>query len=194
MDGISARYTDKETKSSLNSAMRSVGANAIPNAGGNSRVESGNVSERLTIKSTMHSTNIPQSFSIFVKSAVLGTIVLGDLTGIRQNIDYGKRANQKLHQWAFSKITSLITYKAKEVGITVRQIGEAYTSQTCPKCGNRKKPANRNYTCKCGFKYHRDGVGAINIRQKYLDRLGDPVVADMAPPLGFRLEVPVVLA
>ena len=124
----------------------------------------------------------------------IGTIALGDLTGIRQNIDYGKRANQKLHQWAFSKITSLITYKAKEVGITVRQIGEAYTSQTCPKCGNRKKPANRNYTCKCGFKYHRDGVGAINIRQKYLDRLGDPVVADMAPPLGFRLEVPVVLA
>ena len=119
----------------------------------------------------------------------IGTIVIGDLTGIRDNINYGKRANQKLHQWAFGKVTELITYKAKSLGIKVVSIDEAYTSQTCPKCGNRKKPTNRNYTCKCGFKYHRDGVGAINIRKKYLDRLGDPVVADMAPPVGFQLEV-----
>ena len=126
----------------------------------------------------------------------IGTIVLGDLTGIRKNIDYGKRANQKLHQWAFGKVTELITYKAKCVGITVKQIDEAYTSQTCPQCGNRKKPTNRNYTCPCGFKYHRDGVGAINIRQKYLGHFGVPVVAEMGvtrmtPPLGFRLKVPV---
>ena len=121
----------------------------------------------------------------------IGTIVLGDLTRIRANINYGKRSNQKLHQWAFGKITELVTYKAKILGIKVVKINEAYTSQTCPKCGNRKKPTNRNYTCPCGYAYHRDGVGAINIRQKYLDRLGDPVVADMAPPLGFRLEVPV---
>ena len=31
--------------------------------------------------------------------------------------------------------------------------------------------------------------GAINIRQKYLGCLGDPVVEAMAPPVGFRLEV-----
>ena len=126
----------------------------------------------------------------------IGTIVLGDLTGIRRRIDYGKRANQKLHQWAFGKITDLITYKAKALGIKVKVIGEAYTSQICPKCGNRKKPTNRNYTCKCGFKYHRDGVGAINIRRKYLGHFGVPVEAEMGfsrmtPPLGFRLEVPV---
>ena len=78
----------------------------------------------------------------------------------------------------------------------VKVIDESYTSQTCPKCGNRKKPTNRTYTCQCGLKYHRDGVGAINIRAKYLGRLGDPVVADMdnqamkmTPPLGFRLKV-----
>ena len=126
----------------------------------------------------------------------IGTIILGDLTGIRNTITYGKRANQKLHQWAFGKIAELITYKAKSLGIKVKTIDESYTSQTCPKCGNRKKPANRNYTCDCGFKYHRDGVGAINIRRKYLGHFGAPVVAEMGstrmtPPLGFRLEVPV---
>ena len=119
----------------------------------------------------------------------IGTIVLGDLTGVRDNINYGRRANQRLHQWAFGKVTQLITYKAKALGIKVEVIDESYTSQTCPKCGNRKKPSNRNYTCKCGFTYHRDGVGAINIRQKYLGCLGNPVAAAMAPPVGFRLEV-----
>ena len=90
---------------------------------------------------------------------------------------------------------------AKVLGIKVVQIDEAYTSQTCPRCGNRKKPTNRNYTCACGLKYHRDGVGAINIRQKYLGHFGIPVVADMdlrtmkmTPPLGFRLKVPVALS
>ncbi|RKU16510.1 transposase [Candidatus Poribacteria bacterium] len=124
----------------------------------------------------------------------IGTIVVGDLTGIRDNIDYGKKSNQKLHQWPFAKLVNMITYKAKALGIKVKHINEAYTSQTCPKCGNRKKPTNREYSCKCGFTYHRDGVGAINIRQKYLGCLSVPVVADMAPPLGFRLEVPVALA
>ena len=119
----------------------------------------------------------------------IGSIVLGDLTGIRNNIAYGKRANQKLHQWAFVRITQLITYKAKALGIKVEVIDESYTSQTCPSCGDKHKPGNREYKCKCGFTYHRDGVGAINIRQKYLGRLGDPVAATMASPIGIRLEV-----
>ena len=137
----------------------------------------------------------------FVRRCVsrgIGTIVLGDLTGIRNRIDYSKSSNQKLHQWAFGKLTDLITYKAKQVGIQVRQINEAYTSQTCPSCGERNKPSNRTYKCGCGFTYHRDGIGAYNIREKYLGHLGVPVVADMGnlpmkmtPPLGFRLEVPV---
>ena len=71
---------------------------------------------------------------------------------------------------------------------SVEVIDEAYTSQTCPKCGNRKKPNNREYKCKCGLTYHRDGIGAINIRQKYLGCFGVPVAAAMAPPVGIRLE------
>ncbi len=146
------------------------------------------------IKDALHKQT--SKFVKYCQTKGIGTIILGDLTGIRNNMSYGKRANQKLHQWAFGKIAELITYKAKSVGIKVKTIDESYTSQTCPKCGNRKKPTNRNYTCSCGFKYHRDGVGAINIRQKYLGHFGAPVVAEMgstrmAPPLGFRLEVPV---
>lgn len=120
----------------------------------------------------------------------IGTIVIGDLTNIRESINYGKRANQKLHQWAFGKVVNMITYKAKAKGIDVQLIDESYTSQTCPQCLNRKKPTNREYTCKCGFKYHRDGVGAINIRKKYLDCFSSPVAVSMATPVGIRLDVP----
>ena len=129
----------------------------------------------------------------------IGTIIVGDLTSIRDNVKVGKRERQKIHQWPFAKLTEMITYKAKVLGIKVKKINEAYTSQTCPSCGNRKKSNNREYTCKCGFTYHRDGVGAINIRAKYLGHLGVPVsggngATRMAPPLGFRLEAPVALA
>ena len=146
------------------------------------------------IKDALHKQTT--KFVKYCQTKGVGTIVLGDLTGIRNTINYGKRANQKLHQWAFGKIAELITYKAKSLGIKVKTIDESYTSQTCPKCGNRKKPTHRNYTCTCGFQYHRDGVGAMNIRQKYLGHFGVPVVAEMGsarmtPPLGFRLEVPV---
>ena len=148
------------------------------------------------IKDALHKQTT--KFVKYCQAKGMGTIVLGDLRGIRKRMDYGKKRNQKLHQWAFGKIAELITYKAKALGIKVKVIDESYTSQTCPQCGNRKKPNNRNYTCKCGFKYHRDGVGALNIRQKYLGHFGVPVVADMdrqtmkmTPPLGFRLKVPV---
>ena len=113
-------------------------------------------------------------------------IVIGDVTGIRECVNYNKVANQKIHGWLFSRIARLIEYKAKLAGIAVENVSEEYTSQTCPVCRNRHKPANRNFKCpKCGFKYHRDGVGAINIHKKYLGY--GQVVAVLAPAVGVRL-------
>ena len=115
------------------------------------------------------------------------TIVIGDLTHIRDNIKYSKKSNQKLHQWAFTRIAEKIGYKAELVGIKVVSVSEAYTSQTCPKCGHRKKPTNRNYHCKqCDFKYHRDGVGAINIHNKVSGVTNTPVSRDLGSPLGVK--------
>ena len=56
----------------------------------------------------------------------------------------------------------------KILAIDLTTIDESYTSQTCPVCGSKNKTNNRNYICsECDFKYHRDGVGAINIYRKY---------------------------
>ena len=115
------------------------------------------------------------------------TIVIGDLKGIRKSAKFSKKSNQKVHQWAYARITSMICYKAELAGLKVKFISEAYTSQTCPQCGNRKKPANRNYHCNhCGFEYHRDGVGAINLWNKVSGFLLSPVVGAMASPIGVR--------
>ena len=115
------------------------------------------------------------------------TIVIGDLKHIRRSINYGKKANQKLHQWAFSKIQNMITYKAKAVGIKVDTQDEAHTSQTCPSCSNRKKPNKRNYHCsKCVWQGHRDVVGASNLLTKYQGWLFNPVVGAVVSPVGIR--------
>ena len=113
------------------------------------------------------------------------TVVIGDVRDIRSSIDYGKKANQKLHQWAAGQIRWMLTYKAEREGMQVILQNEAYTSQTCPSCGHRYKSNGRNYRCSnCGFEYHRDGVGSFNIRQKYLGEI--PVVGLMACPIGLR--------
>jgi len=99
----------------------------------------------------------------------VGIVVVGELTGIRDNIDYGKKANQKLHQWCFAEVTRQLKYKLSEFGIKVDTQDERNTTKTCPNCGKKNSVNNRNYKCSgCGFEYHRDGVGCMNIRDKYL--------------------------
>jgi len=47
----------------------------------------------------------------------IGTIVLGDLKGIRNGAKHGKVANQKVHQWMFKKVAKRIEQKALFAGI-----------------------------------------------------------------------------
>ena len=137
------------------------------------------------IKDAEH--KITSRFISDCEKAKADTIVVGDLTGIRNRVKFSKKSNQKLHQWAFSRIQQKLCYKAELAGLHVTFVSETYTSQTCPKCGNRKKPTNRNYTCThCGFKYHRDGVGAVNIWNKVSGFLFNPVVGVLASPAGVK--------
>ncbi len=115
------------------------------------------------------------------------TVVIGYVRDIRQRVDVGHRGNQTIHQMPTGKTRFMLTYKCKRVGIEVVMVNEAYSSQTCPACLHRHKPHGRVYRCpNCGFVYHRDGVGAVNIRNKYKYREYVPVVGVMTPPLGIR--------
>ncbi|WAM33018.1 RNA-guided endonuclease InsQ/TnpB family protein [Caldicellulosiruptor morganii] len=114
------------------------------------------------------------------------TIVCGDVKGIRNSKEKkGKVVNQKVHQWLFRKISRMIEQKAEFADIKVVYVKENMTSQTCPVCGSKNKPQDRNYECKsCGFRYHRDGIGAINIYSKYTG--SSLVVGRLACPVGVR--------
>ena len=125
------------------------------------------------------------------------TVVIGDIRDIRKRTDCGPTANQRLHQMPSGLVRHLLTYKAQRLGMQVvlkealtsafGGVDERYTTRTCPVSGHRYKPTGRMYRCRhCGFVFHRDGVGAINIRQKYTG--SGPVVGAMASPTGVRYQ------
>lgn len=66
---------------------------------------------------------------------------------------------------AHSQFLSILSYKASNAGKTVKIVNEAYTSQTCYKCKNRKKMPleDRHYLCVCGYSNDRDVNAALNI-------------------------------
>jgi putative transposase len=112
----------------------------------------------------------------------VGTITIGDLSGIRETEDgdvknWGKHGNLDLHGWAFDRFTNILTYKAEMEGIDVKQVSEQDTSKSCSCCG-RKRDANRVerglYVCdSCGVVANADVNGAENIRQVPLSPSGD---------------------
>jgi len=117
------------------------------------------------------------------------TVAIGDVRDLRQHVDVGRKSNQKIHQWSAGSVRHQLTYKSERLGMVVELQDERNTSKTCPVCEHKRKtsPSGRVFTCakkECKWQYHRDGVGAINIRRKYLG-LG-PVVGAMAPPTGMR--------
>lgn len=111
-----------------------------------------------------------------VKTAVemeAGTLAIGDVRDAADGVALGKKANQKVSMWSHGRLRTYITYKAEAEGIKSELVDERYTSQTCPSCRKRHKPRSRVYTCgQCGFSYHRDGGGAVNILSVYVH--GEP--------------------
>ena len=101
-----------------------------------------------------------------VKTAVahnVKVIKLEQLRNIRSTTRKSRKNNHSLHTWSFYRLAQFIEYKAKLAGISVEYVNPAYTSQTCPICGNVHHANDRNYTCECGFHIHRDLLGAMNI-------------------------------
>ena len=93
----------------------------------------------------------------------VGKIRLEQLSGIRQTAKTSRKNEKNLHTWSFYRLAQYIEYKAGLSGIKVEYVDPKYTSQTCPECSQRNKARDRKYKCSCGFKTHRDRVGAMNI-------------------------------
>lgn len=98
------------------------------------------------------------------------TLYIGNPNGVQTNTKKTRRVSrkvrQKLSNWSFGWLITLIKYKAKLRGVDVEVIEESYTSGTCPACGVYTKQRKRNYRCSCGATGHRDVIGAVNIMEK----------------------------
>ncbi|KUH34345.1 transposase [Thermococcus celericrescens] len=98
-------------------------------------------------------------------------IVVGYPKGIARNSEKGRKQNFILsHVWRFNYVIKRLTEVAEEYGIQVKVVDEAFTSQTCPLCGQCH--ANARFV-RGLFKCHREGVvmnadlvGAFNILKK----------------------------
>jgi putative transposase len=96
----------------------------------------------------------------------ISTIYYGDLDSVSRNSKgrIKRFTGQKMSQWNRGELVRELDNKLSRYGINLIQINEAYTSQTCPNCGHKYHPTNRNYNCKvCGYHQHRDLVGSMNI-------------------------------
>jgi len=100
----------------------------------------------------------------------LGNVVIGELQGIKQNIQLGKNTNQNFVSIPFGVFKQKLKAKCEYLGITYLEVEERNTSKTCAQCGMVRKN-NRKYrglyVCQnCGTVLNADVNGALNILKK----------------------------
>ena len=120
------------------------------------------------IKDILHKTT--KNFVDFAVNEGVKEVVIGKVEGVQRNtkVKKTKKVNQKLSNWNFGKLKDYLKYKLESKDITLNEIDESYTSQTCPVCSRKKKISTRNYKCVCSYTAHRDIHGARNILSKHL--------------------------
>lgn len=125
-------------------------------------LESSNHKEQRWMKNQDH--KVSRDIVNFAINNCVATIRIEHLKGISKTTRTSRKNRTDLHNWSFYRLTEFIKYKATRAGISVEMVNPAYTSQICPSCKQKNKAKGRSYECShCGFKTHRDRVGAINI-------------------------------
>jgi putative transposase len=77
--------------------------------------------------------------------------VTGDVRDLKEHVDYGHTASQRIHQMVTGQVRWLLTYQAQARGMNVVLQDEKYPSQMCPVCGGRHKLQGLEYVCNADF-------------------------------------------
>ncbi|WP_293252981.1 transposase, partial [Palaeococcus sp. (in: euryarchaeotes)] len=122
-------------------------------------------------------------------------IVVGYPGAIAREPGKGRKQNFILsHVWRFNTVIKRLTEVAEEYGIKILLVGEAFTSQSCPLCGQRH--ANGRIfrglfkCCGEGVVMNADLVGAFNILKRVVKTItpSRSAVGVMGPRPGLRTE------
>ena len=97
----------------------------------------------------------------------IGRIIIGYNPTWKQSVRLRKKDTQNFVYIPFLKLVKQIQYKGALVGIQVELVEESYTSQTCCRCGRRRKTNRKHrglYVCdKCGLVINSDVSAGVNI-------------------------------
>lgn len=98
------------------------------------------------------------------------TLVLEDLTHIRERMKGSKETQRRLHGWSFHRFLVFLSYKCQLAGVKVVLIDPAYTSQECSRCGftsKKNRKSQSQFECKqCGVRLNADLNAARVIRKR----------------------------
>ncbi len=108
------------------------------------------------------------------------TVVIGDLSQ-RQMVMKEHEARHRFkhravfNEWGLYGFVQMLEYKCQLAGKELVQINERDTSKMCSGCGNKQDMPlyKRTYRCgNCGLVLDRDENSAVNLRERFLARLG----------------------
>jgi putative transposase len=115
------------------------------------------------------------------------TVVIGDLSQrqmvTKEHAEHLKAKHRAVYNdWGLYQFVQMLKYKCLLAGKELVVLDERDTSKTCSGCGHQQAMPlhKRTYRCgACGLVMDRDENSAVNIRERYLARLGphtgDPV-------------------
>jgi putative transposase len=109
-------------------------------------------------------------------------VVIGDLSQ-RQMVSKAHQEKNRhrnravFNDWGLYGFVQMLDYKCLHAGKMLERIDERYTSQDCSRCGRRQEMPlwKRTYRCgnpNCRLVMDRDENSAVNIRERFLARLG----------------------
>ena len=148
--------------------------------------------KRRCVKDYLH--KVTHYITMYCRDHRINTVVIGDITGIRDGNDKDDRINQEIHALPYRKITEMLRYKLAICGRTLVSVKESYSSQCSPLSPSvTKKYADPNKRVVRGLYqeglmiWNADCVGAYNILRIYLASVHKP------KPIPKGLSVPQVI-
>ena len=98
------------------------------------------------------------------------TLVMENLTDIRERTKGRSKQRRAMSNWSFSQLQFFIAYKAAYRGITVECVDARYSSQACSRCGytnKRNRVSQSVFSCKhCGHQQNADLNAAYNLASR----------------------------
>jgi putative transposase len=95
------------------------------------------------------------------------TLVMENLTDIRERTQGRRKQRRAMSNWSFAQLQGFLAYKAAYKGVFVQFVDARYTSQACSKCGyidKRNRICQSEFSCKsCGSQQNADLNAARNL-------------------------------